>query len=100
MQKIKVKSVRVTGSELKMSGDYRSLADFDSAVMRHIPHDYDGLGYFKTHFLVTFDDGFEYAGRYDAGCDRPTLAAHIRAFCAYYAKYQPRWAEFLEKYEI
>lgn len=95
-EKIKVKAVKVTFAEMTMPGDYRSLADFDSAVIRHIPLGYNGLGYFKIYFTVTFEDGVEYCGRYDAGCDRPTLAQHIRAFRS---KYYPT-SDFLEKYEI
>jgi hypothetical protein len=38
------------------------------------------LGYYKTDFTVTYEDGTEYSGRYDIGADRDTLGDHMRAF--------------------
>lgn len=38
------------------------------------------LGYYKTDFTVTYEDGETYEGRYDIGADAPTLGSHIRGF--------------------
>lgn len=39
------------------------------------------LGYWKTDFKVTFEDGDVYEGRFDIGSDAPTLEQHVIHFC-------------------
>lgn len=43
------------------------------------------LGYFKTDFVLTFEDGQTYSGRYDIGSDSPDLSSHIRDFALTYS---------------
>ncbi len=43
------------------------------------------LGYYKTDFKILFDDGEEYAGRYDIGADEPNLSSHVQRFCLIYS---------------
>ena len=38
------------------------------------------IGYYKTDFTIHFDNGEEYKGRYDIGCDTPTLEEHCFNF--------------------
>lgn len=39
------------------------------------------LGYWKTDFKITLDDGDIYEGRFDIGADAPTLEQHIIHYC-------------------
>jgi hypothetical protein len=51
-------------------------------------------GYDKCDFVIVFDDGQDYKGRYDLQhweCGRPDLAAHVRAFVNYLAGTPPAW---------
>lgn len=44
------------------------------------------LGYYKTDFLVTFEDGSHYQGRFDIGSeDGGNLTDHITQFCRCYS---------------
>lgn len=82
------------------------------------------LGYLKTDFIVTFEDGEIYQGRYDlvaSGKDdsSDTLPNHIRRFCEVYSGLRkpahfkdieweqfkkeyadPKRGEFLNKYDL
>lgn len=35
------------------------------------------LGYYKTDFVITYENGETYSGRFDIGCDSETLRDHI-----------------------
>lgn len=66
------------------------------------------LGYYKTDFTVTYEDGETYRGRYDVGADAPTLGQHIRDFIKTIqdggwdasAESRNEYAQFASTYEI
>lgn len=43
------------------------------------------LGYYKTDFKITFEDGYTYNGRYDIGSDSPDLTSHVKSFAQCYS---------------
>lgn len=43
------------------------------------------MGYYKTDFTITFEDGTQYKGRYDFGSDAVDLTTHIRRFAECYS---------------
>lgn len=52
--------------------------------------------YDKCDFLVTFEDGQTYSGRYDLrhwSDERPDLAGHMRGFVSYLAGNPPAWMD-------
>ena len=62
------------------------------------------LGYYKTDFAITFDDGTQYNGQYDIGSDASNLTTHIRSFAlAYSGRNHPSqmskiaWANYLNR---
>ncbi len=64
------------------------------------------LGYFKTDFTLTFEDGETYSGRFDIGSDARDLSSHVIGFCEVYggikkpAHMTPeRWEQFKKQYE-
>lgn len=40
----------------------------------------DLMGYWKTDFVLHFSNGETYKGRYDIGCDAPTLTDHVTKY--------------------
>ncbi len=80
---IKVKSIELGFSESnqipfgKTFGSFRAVNSFLNGIKR------PELGYYKTDFTVTFEDGEVYTGRYDIGSDLSTLDGHIKSFLAY-----------------
>lgn len=59
------------------------------------------LSYFKTDFVVIFEDDATYSGKYDIGSEFSDLLSHIRHFCEIYSGrvkpfYMPndRWKDF------
>lgn len=44
-----------------------------------VPPPLDG-SYYKTDFVITYENGETYTGRYDIGSDQPTLGEHMRYF--------------------
>jgi len=83
MEKIKIKSVIFTFSE---SNQVKCGIEFslDSANHHLANVAKPSLGYYKTDFTITFEDGEEYKGRYDIGSDYPTLSDHVINFCQIY----------------
>lgn len=69
-----------------------------------------GKGYNKVGFVVRYEDGETYSGRYDLKKhETPDLAGHIRAFCRFASSDRAEWvplegrqqfAAFLERYEV
>lgn len=56
-----------------------------------------GGGYHKCAFVVTFEDGQKYSGRYDLkGGESPSLAKHVRSFLSFIGKTYPEAFEFLK----
>lgn len=56
--------------------------------------------YDKCDFWVTFEDGYQYAGRYDLkhwSEERPDLAGHMRSFVRYLAGEPPAWMNEAQK---
>jgi len=65
------------------------------------------LGYYKTDFCVEYEGGEKYSGRFDIGCDEPTLEAHIRGHIlrvidkvSIAEEVKKEYREFLENYQI
>lgn len=78
--KIKVKSIRFPFSESPSVNTKKEFNSWEAAEAELRVKGPD-LGYFKTDFNITFEDGNEYQGRFDIGSDHPTLRGHVRAFC-------------------
>lgn len=62
--------------------------------LTHVPR--PALGYYKTDFIVEYEDDVTYSGWYDIGCDAPTLAEHIIQVCRYHGDTQ----NFLGRYQV
>jgi hypothetical protein len=84
--------------------DFCSLAEANK-FLRSLPR--PELGYYKTDFILTFEDGETYEGRYDVGDDESTLGDHIVAIakglndprhCSH--DLLPQWINFLNEYEV
>jgi hypothetical protein len=54
------------------------------------------LGYYKTDFVITYEDGFTYSGRYDIGADSPTLEGHVIDHLRYHGDV----TKFLDRYHV
>ena len=96
MSKLQVVKIETGFSEAGPEVENRtfsSFAEFNGMV--NSPHLQPGQGYYKTDFVVTFEDGVQYKGRFDIGCDSETLQAHMeycigRMGCAdeFHSKYK------------
>jgi hypothetical protein len=107
--KIKVKSIHFPFSESDNSAlekIYSNWEDAEKALASVIPPD---IGYYKTDFVITYEDGETYQGRFDIGSDADTLADHINDFSKlvinnthgrYKSETIKSYQEFVEKYQI
>ena len=101
MNKIEIEHIRFPFSE---SGDkrldslFKIWEDAEIALSRVNPPD---LGYYKTDFEITWEDGEIYEGRYDIGSDFPTLKEHVLNFLNRMSEKGNSDAKsFVEKYQI
>ena len=118
MSKIKVKTINFPFSESSQINTKKVFTSWDDAELHLRLATPPKLGYYKTDFLITFEDGAEYKGRYDIG-DESGLRHHV-VFIAltYSGRHKPyhfsdeQWeafkkentyesyGELLDKYEI
>lgn len=130
-EKIKVKRITVQCAEgpsylchLKTASNFEEA----NSLLRAISNDGPDLGYYKTDFVIEFENGDTYEGRFDVyRWDNPDkepidLQGHVRRFVQFYAglrkpdrltevQYKTiisrgggesvaKFREFLEKYEV
>jgi len=106
INKIKVKSISFPFSESNEVNTKITFSCFAAANAHLRGVEKPDLGYYKTDFVVVFEDGREYKGRYDIGSDYPTLEEHIISFCSTYSlRHRPahfkdeHWKHFCEMYK-
>ncbi len=77
---IKVKQIELGFSESNDVPKGKTFDSFDAvnSFLSRIKR--PELGYYKTDFVVTFESGETYKGRYDIGSDNDTLDGHMRDF--------------------
>lgn len=99
MNKIKVKSIRFPFSECPSINTKKEFNSWDAAESHLFQcGEWNQLGYYKTDFLILFEDGHKYQGRYDIGSDEPTLRAHVVRVCEMMA--DRKWPAHLSQDQI
>ena len=88
--KIKAKAVVVSFSESPDFSGLRTFNDFESAnlFLRELARNAPGPneGYYKTDFMIVFEDGEDYKGRIDlTNFETPDLGDHVRKFVRFYS---------------
>ena len=90
--RIKIKEIRTGFSEAgKQMADrvFDSAEAFDAAVRRVDP---PRQGYYKTDFVIQFEDGLEYSGRYDICENELPLLERIRTLAGIRSgRVRPHW---------
>lgn len=127
-EKIKARKIMIDCAEgpnslmgLKTASSFEDADRLLWGIAKHGP----SIGYYKTDFVITFEDGTVYEGRFDVyrwDHERPYLRKHVREFVEFYAglrkparltdkQYQTiiqrpgasapdQYKAFLEKYEV
>lgn len=87
---------------VKASHTKDAWAEADATLARWARTAPVGGGYHKCAFVVTWEDGQTYSGRYDLkGGTAPSLAKHMRDFLDYMGKnWRPSALKFLAEREI